>query len=82
MKSKNSGQMTIEAVLIISIMVSVMYAASRVLGDQQILSRLVEQPWGYVAGMIENGIWDNPQRGRDRHPNDITRHGTPLGDDP
>lgn len=77
---KNSGQMTVEAVVILSVLASVTFAGSRALRSKQILSSLVQEPWSYVAGMIENGYWAPPERGRGKHPNHITRHGSPQGD--
>jgi hypothetical protein len=82
MMSHQSGQLTVEAVLILTIVASVMFAGSRALRDNNILSSLVENPWSYVAGMIENGIWSPPERGRSQHPNHITRHGSPQGTPP
>jgi hypothetical protein len=78
----NSGQLTVEAVLILAIFVSVMYAGSRALRDGEVLARLVERPWGYIAGMIENGLWQAGQAGQGQHPHHIRRHGTPQGDLP
>jgi hypothetical protein len=77
-----SGQLTVEAVLILAIFFSVMVAGSRALRDNNVLSSLVERPWAYVAGMIENGIWAPPAQGISRHPNHIGRHGSPEGDPP
>lgn len=82
MKNRNSGQITVEAVLILSLFASIIFAGSRALRDGQILSSLVESPWSYVAGMIENGIWAPVELGRGQHPNHITRHGSPSGDAP
>ncbi len=77
-----SGQITVEAVLVLTIFASIMYAGSRALRENNILSSLVENPWSYVAGMIENGIWAPPAQGQGAHPNHITRHGSPQGDTP
>ena len=78
----NSGQLTVEAVVILSVLVSVMFAGSRALREKRILASLVQQPWSYVAGMIENGMWQPTAQGRNKHPNHITRHGSPQGDTP
>ena len=79
---KNSGQITVEAVLIIAILVSTMVAGTRVLKDQKILSKMVEAPWQHLAGMIENGVWGAPELGKGKHPNHMNRHGSPRGDTP
>ncbi len=78
----NSGQLTIEAVVILSVLVSVMFAGTRALREKRVLASLVQQPWSYVAGMIENGMWMPPEAGKGSHPNHITRHGSPSGDTP
>ncbi|MEM7647490.1 MAG: hypothetical protein AAF203_11310 [Pseudomonadota bacterium] len=77
-----AGQITIEAVLVLTILVSTIFAGTNLMRDQQILSRMVQGPWSYMAGMIENGFWAPPQAGRSKHPNHITRHGSPQGDAP
>ena len=82
MTIKNSGQITVEAVLILAIFVSVITAGTRALRNNNVLSSLVESPWAYVAGMIENGIWAPPEDGKGLHPNHVTRHGSPEGDAP
>lgn len=82
MIKNQSGQLTVEAVLIITIFASIMYGASQSIRDNNILGSLVEQPWAHIAGMIENGIWGPPERGRGIHPNHISRHGSPQGDAP
>lgn len=80
--SNESGQLTVEAVLILAIFVSVTVAGTRTLRDNQILAQLVQSPWSYIAGMIENSQWAPPQQGQRRHPHHIHRHGTPQGDRP
>lgn len=79
---RQSGQITVEAVLILAILVSTIFAGTRVIQDQQFLSKLVEKPWMYLAGMIENGHWSEPDRGKGKHPNKLSRHGSPQGDNP
>lgn len=78
----NQGQITVEAVLILSIFISVAMAGTQLMRDQQFLTRLVEGPWQYMSGMIENGYWAPPQLGRTKHPNQANRHGSPEGDRP
>ena len=82
MRQSRSGQITIEAVLILAIFVSLITAGTRALRNNDVLTSLVESPWQHVAGMIENGVWGPPEQGRGLHPNHITRHGSPQGDSP
>ena len=77
---KNSGQITIEAVLVLTILMSTAFAGIQVFKDNQYLARVVEGPWQHLAGMMENGIWGSPAQGKSDHPNHVTRHGSPTGD--
>jgi len=79
-RNGNSGQATIEAILIATVLLGSGLAISNQLRQRQVLSRLVEQPWAYISGMIENGVWDLPDRGAINHPNHFSRHASPRGD--
>ena len=72
--------MTIEAVLILTLMVSLIFAITRTIKQKQYLTKLVEKPWSYIAGMVENAYWSPVDDGRRYHPNQISRHGSPEGD--
>ena len=84
MKRRNnqSGQMTVEAILIITLLLSITMATTKMIQDEGYLARLVEGPWQHLAGMMENGIWAPPEAGRADHPNHLLRHGSPQGDAP
>lgn len=82
MINKQSGQITIEAVLILTLLVSTVFAGTRMIKDQQMLPKLVEKPWQYLAGMIENAYWAPVDAGKSKHPNQLGRHGSPQGDTP
>ena len=82
MRNRQSGQITVEAVLILTLLFSTVFAGTRLIRDQQLLSRLVQGPWLYLAGMIENGYWAPAEMGRAKHPNHASRHGSPEGDRP
>ena len=76
-----SGQITIEAVLILSVLLSIATYASQQFKSRGILQKLVGAPWSYTRGMIENGIWatttPNPY-----HPNSKHRHASLNPDHP
>lgn len=82
MRNHQSGQITVEAVLIVTLLFSTVFAGTRLIRDQQLLSRLVQGPWQHLAGMIENGYWGSAEIGRAKHPNHASRHGSPEGDRP
>ena len=70
------GQVTIEAVLLITIMLGVSTFAHKAISSRGLLSQLVSGPWSYVAGMISNGVW----KGGDSsslHPNRFQRRASP-----
>lgn len=73
----NKGQMTIEAVLLLTIMVSFFTVAHRVISGQQYLSKIVSGPWSYVSGMIENGVWAPAASSKPLHPNTFKRRASP-----
>lgn len=77
---RQKGQASIEAILIATVLLSAGLAINQRVGQRQFLSRLVERPWTYISGMIENGIWETPERGRSIHPNHLDRHASPQGD--
>ncbi|MCB0377142.1 MAG: hypothetical protein KDD33_01490 [Bdellovibrionales bacterium] len=77
-----AGQMTVEAILIVTLLFSGVMLARNLIQEKRLLAKLVEEPWQYLSGMIENGIWAPPEEGRPFHPNLVTRHGSPQGDPP
>ena len=80
MIKNQKGQATIEAILIATILLSSSLFIMNQLRQRQVLSKLVQRPWAYIGGMIENGVWDLPERGVQVHPNHLDRHATPQGD--
>lgn len=81
MIKNRKGQMTVEAVLILTIMVALAISVKGLLQKNQILSTLVDKPWSYLTGMIENGVWMPRDQARLKHPNLLSRHGSPTGQD-
>lgn len=68
-----AGQATIEAVLIMTVLLSIVIAVSQQFKSRQILQQLTVGPWNYVRGMIQYGIWDPAPRNL-KHPNMKNRH--------
>ena len=79
-KNSEKGQATIEAILIVTVLLTTSLAVMNQIRQRQILPSLVEKPWAYISGMIENGVWAPPERGAVNHPNHLQRHATPRGD--
>ena len=73
------GQMTLEAVLIVTFLVTLTVFISNQIQSRQFLQSLVERPWTFLQGMIENGVWAPTQESKQLHPNDLLGHGSPRG---
>ena len=73
----SKGQITIEAVLIMTVMVSVFFAVQKNFKAKDYLATLINGPWGYVQGMVENGVWAPSDEGRTKHPNNYARRASP-----
>ena len=68
------GQITVEAVLILTLFVGMGIAANRILMRANLASSLVRNPWSLMAGMIEAGVWRTQDQAMQNHPNlDINR---------
>lgn len=74
-----AGQMTIEMILIMTILLGVAISVSELARSSGFMASLVEEPWSVVQGMIENGVWVNAADAKALHPNLRKRHGTPEG---
>ena len=82
MNRNQRGQMTIEAVLIMVALMSVVMFASQAARQNNLLQNAAAGPWKYMRGMIEDGIWST-QLHNPYHPNVKARHATAVstGDD-
>ena len=70
------GQMTIEAVLLLMIMVSVFTLVHREIYKRKLLAQIVSGPWAQMQGMIENGAWVAVDS-KSMHPNVFGRRASP-----
>lgn len=73
----SSGQMTIEALLIMLIMFSIFNMVHKKLSGMDTANKIIGGPWDYVQGMVENGVWDKADRSRNKHPNSYARRASP-----
>lgn len=71
------GQAMVESILIAALLVTVAVTASKVLRDAGFARKMLETPWSYLAGMMENGVWMPADKGHAFHPNHIDRHNSP-----
>ena len=72
-RNSQKGQVLIEAVLLLVLMVGLWGAFSRYAKQQKWFESVVGGPWQSMRGMIENGVWDEPKKAQAKHPNNFNR---------
>ncbi len=78
--SNQTGQMTIEMLLIAIMLLSFVLAVSKVFQEKNLLASVVEGPQAYIKGMAENGVWKAGKAANGEHPNLHHRHISLQGD--
>ena len=78
----SSGQMVVESVLIIALLLGFATVIAREFKDDEVISKLVQGPWLALSGMIQNGVWVEPKKSMLLHPNHMHRHISREGSDP
>lgn len=75
MKKKlgQKGQSTVEAIVLTVVIFLTATVISNYFQENNILSRITQEPWSYVAGMIEGGVWLPADRVKEYHPSQFTR---------
>jgi hypothetical protein len=73
---RESGQMTIEAILLMTVILGVALMISSEFREKKYLYKLVGGPWDYIQGMMESGVWAPAKKAQSMHPNFLYRHGT------
>ena len=84
-KRDKKGQMTVEMVLILTVLVGSAYLVKKELFDKpkNPFYRFVTEPWKSIAVMMESGVWlADPEEGRKHHPNHFKRIRAEKGKDP
>jgi hypothetical protein len=74
-KIGQSGQATMEMILLSIVLVSLAMYVSRTLHAGEYAAALTEGPWKPLQGMIEDGIWADPKQAVAMHPSLRRRHG-------
>jgi len=72
--NNQNGQMTIEMLLIASLLLMGVLALSQTFQSRNVLAGLVEGPQSYIIGMAENGVWRPAKQANQDHPNLHKRH--------
>lgn len=69
-----AGQAITEAILLMVVFFGITLMVSQYFVDQEVLASLVKRPWQTLSGVVQNGVWETPERGIARHPNTHIRH--------
>lgn len=67
------GQVAIESILLLVLSVGLLFSASRILKERQVINNLVYGPTEKLAGMTESGVWAPAEEARRNHANTINR---------
>lgn len=78
--NNQKGQLVVEAVLIMVVIVSLYAAFSNWAQGQEFTKKMVSGPWNMLSGMIESGTWNPPAQARAQHPNHLRRNISHEGD--
>jgi hypothetical protein len=69
-----SGQLIVEAILIIVMLMGATFLAANYFKDKELLKKLVQAPWQSLAGMLQNGEWAPRDPSAASHPSGHSRH--------
>jgi len=70
---RQRGQVIIEMVLLLVLVIGFWGAFSRYAKQKKWFESLVSGPWQSMAGMIETGVWEPPPKALAKHPNNFNR---------
>ncbi|MCC7404017.1 MAG: hypothetical protein IT288_06410 [Bdellovibrionales bacterium] len=71
---KQTGQMVVEMLLLLTVLFGVTLAISSYFRKEEIFVQLISGPWQNLSGMIQNGVWAPPAASMHNHPNHHSRH--------
>lgn len=74
----NKGQLVIEAVLIMTVAIGLLMAASKIFREKKFLAQVTSKPWEVVDGMVETGVWGERNSVKSKHPNNFIRVSTSI----
>lgn len=78
--SRQSGQLTIEAILIMTVLTAISLSFARFAKSNGLVASVVEGPWKPIQGMIENGVWETGDKAKSHHPSNKSRHSSNQGE--
>lgn len=56
------GQASVEAVLIVVVIVAIAMWTSQQFRSRGLIASLVDGPWAYIDGMSQHGVWANSKK--------------------
>lgn len=80
MIKKQKGQMTIESVLLVALLLGVSTFVSRYFKKNQMIENLVSEPWIRLSSMLQNGVWKSKPNSLQFHPLQKERNKSISGD--
>ncbi len=69
----NAGQVAIESILLMTLSLGILFAASRLMKEREVMKNLVHGPTEKLSGMVESGTWAPADEAKKNHPNLINR---------
>ena len=79
---EQGGQMIVESVLIMTMLVGFAFFISSYFRSNEIVAKLISSPWTNLAGVIQNGTWAPATQNMRLHPSDMDRRISLEGDKP
>jgi hypothetical protein len=68
------GQLVVEAVLLMTVLLGITFMVTSFLQKSQIAQKFTSEPWARLAGMIECGSWQSCQGSPGLHPSSRDRN--------
>jgi hypothetical protein len=72
-KLEQSGQVLVESVLLMTLLVFVSFAIVEGLEEMDFMGGVLKGPWSNMQGMIEAGVFADARQARSRHPGHLDR---------
>lgn len=73
MVKSQSGQASVEFIVIAVVLVTMSIGIFKALRDNNVFPTMVSGPGDYLRGMVENGVWKPYQEGKALHPSHLGR---------
>tara|TARA_B100001248_G_scaffold262582_2_gene259652 strand:+ start:5737 stop:5991 length:255 start_codon:yes stop_codon:yes gene_type:complete len=75
-----SGQTAVEFILMSVVIITITLLIAREVRNSDMIASMVTGPFERIEGMVENGVWLSPKKGKEMHPNYLKRSVSLKGD--